>query len=332
MKALVTGSTGFVGSHLVEELLREGFDVTCLLRPASRAGSIEHLPVTTRTASLHDPAALADAVDGMDYLFHVAGLTRARTAAEYRRANTDTTIHLLTAAQRRGASLQRFVYVSSLAAAGPTPGTTPLDEDAAPRPIGNYGASKLAAEQAVFEQADRMPVTVVRPPVVYGSRDPNTIVMFKTAQRLRIIPVIGSPTNRISMVHVSDLARGIRLAATTPAGGGRGYFISGGDHSVGDIAAGIAAALRLKVRAVPVSPFIARLIGEWGELVWSVTGRPQLISRRKIQHALQPRWTCSAARAEREMGYRPEVQLAEGLARTARWYADQGWIRPLPQR
>jgi len=311
----------------VEELLREGFDVTCLLRPVSKPGRMEDLPVTFRTASLHNHAELAEAIQGMDYVFHVAGLTRAHTADAYRKANTDTTRQLLRAALDSGTQLQRFVYVSSLAAAGPAQGEEPIDESTTPHPIEDYGASKLAAEQVVLALADRVAVTIVRPPAVYGPRDHNMLVLFRTAQRFQILPVIGSTHNVVGLIHVSDLVRGIRLAAVTPAAAGRVYFLSEGNHHLDEVAADIGKALRLRVRPIRIPPFVARLIGEWGELVWRVTGRPQLISRRKILHAIQPRWTCSSAKAGRELDFRADIQLAEGLAQTAQWYAAQGWIR-----
>ena len=331
MKALVTGSTGFVGSHLVEELLREGFDVTCLLRPVSKPGCMENLPVSFRRASLHSHNELVEAVRDMQYVFHVAGLTRARTADDYRKANTETTRQLLEAVVDSGTRLRRFVYVSSLAAAGPARGEEPIDESTTPHPLAHYGASKLAAEQVVLSLADRVPVTIVRPPVVYGPRDRNVLVLFRTAQRFHILPVIGSAQNVVGMVHVADLVRGIRLAAVTAAGAGRVYFLSGGNHRLDEVAADIGKALRLRVRPIRIPPPVARLIGEWGELVGRVSGRPQLISRRKIKHAIQPRWTCSSARAERELGFTANVQLAEGLTQTAQWYAEQGWIRHLPR-
>jgi len=330
MRAIVTGSTGFVGSHLVEDLLLQGFDVTCLLRPSSRPGWVKDLPVNFRTASLHNPDELADVLQGTDYVFHVAGLTRARSKEEYQHANTETTRRLLRTIRDTNIRLKRFVYVSSLAAAGPTRGTEPLDEAAEARPIEEYGASKLAAEHFVLHQADRVPVTVVRPPVVYGRRDRNVLVLFRTAQRFRVLPAIGSVQNRLSMVHVSDLVRGIRLAAVTPAGAGQVYFMAGGNYRMAEIAEGLGTALRVNVRPFRIPPGVARLIGEWGELVWSVTRRPQLVSRRKIQHALQPRWTCTWAKARRELGYTATVHLVDGLVRTAEWYAEQGWIRRLP--
>jgi nucleoside-diphosphate-sugar epimerase len=186
LKALVTGATGFVGSHLVERLLGAGMEVACLMRPTSppRRTALDGLDVERRIAALDDPDALARAVRGVDYVFHAAGLTRARTLAEYQAVNADGTGRLLEALLAEGAALRRFVYVSSLAAAGPARSPEPPDESAEPHPADDYGASKLAGEHVVLEHANRLPVTIVRPPAVYGPRDANFLPLFRLAVRL----------------------------------------------------------------------------------------------------------------------------------------------------
>ncbi len=330
-KALVTGATGFVGSHLVERLLREGLEVACLVRRTSSLTWLEGLPVETRVAALEDPDALADAVGGADYVFHVAGLTRARTVAGYLAVNAEGTRRLLDAIERAGLRPRRFVYVSSLAAVGPNPGPEPLDETAEPHPIGGYGSSKLAAERIVLQAAQRLPVTIVRPPAVYGPRDKNFLPLFRTAQRLRLAPMIGGPAKELSFVHARDPATGMWLAARAEAAEGRTYFVASGTHTFREVIDALEAAVGRRLRRVRVPAVLARLLGELGELKWTLTGKPQIICRRKVRDMLQERWTCSCAKAERELGYRPSVGLVEGMRETAVWYARQGWLKPLPR-
>jgi nucleoside-diphosphate-sugar epimerase len=331
VKALVTGATGFVGSHLVERLVGEGLDVICLVRRTSSLAWLDGLSVERRVAALEEPDALADAVRDADYVFHVAGLTRARSAEAYLAVNAEGTRRLLEAIARSGGRPRRFVYVSSLAAAGPCASPTPLDETAEPRPLDGYGASKLAAERIVLAEAERLPVTIVRPPAVYGPRDKNFLPLFRTAQRFRVAPVIGSAAKQVSLVHAADLAACIWLAASAEVAEGQTYFVGSGTHTFGEVIDSLAAALGLRVRRLPVPAFLARLAGELGELKWTLTGKPQIISRRKVRDMLQERWTCSWAKAERELGYRPRIELADGMRETARWYASQGWLKPLPE-
>ena len=328
MKALVTGATGFVGSHLVERLCREGVRVVCLVRRTSRLAWLEGLPVETRVAPLEDAQALADAVGDADCVFHLAGLGRARTAAAYLAVNAEGTRRLVEAARAAG-RVRRLVYVSSLAAVGPCPTPAPLDEAAEPHPLDGYGASKLAGERAVLAERERLAVCVVRPPAVYGPRDENLVPLFRSAQRFRVAPILGSPTKQLSLVHVADLVECLWLAATASAAVGQTYFVGSGTHSWAEIAAALGAALGVRLRTLRVPGFVARIAGELGELWWTLSGKPQILCRRKVRDMLQERWACSWAKAQRELGYQPKVSLEQGMRETAEWYAARGWLKPL---
>jgi len=330
MKALVTGATGFVGSHIVECLVGEGMDVACLVRPTSDLTFLRTLPVEIIPGRLDDPADAARAAKGADYIFHVAGVTKARSLEEYLAANVSVTEAFLEAVVRLPEPPRRFVYISSLAAVGPNPRPVPLDESAEPRPHDNYGLSKLRGEQAVLRMARRLPVTVVRPPAVYGPRDTNMLPLFRFCQRWGMAPILGSGNNEMTLAEVTDLARGTWLAARSDAAIGQVYFIASSTSTLAELADAMAFALGRRLRTIRVPAPVARLIGELGELKWTLTGKPQIISRRKVRDALQPRWTCSWAKAERELGYKPAFDLPRGLRRTAEWYAQQGWIKPLP--
>ena len=331
VKALVTGATGFVGSHLAARLVREGVETVCLVRETSSLKWLEGLGVETRVAPLEDAGALAAAAQGVDLVFHVAGLTRARSVATYMAANAEGTRRLVEAVAEACGGLKRFVYVSSLAAVGPNRSAEPQDESVEPHPTSGYGSSKLAAERIVAEQGARLPWAIVRPPSVYGPRDPNFVTLFRTAQRRGICPIIGGAGKALSFVHVADLVEGIWLAATRDEAVGSTYFIGSGTHTWREFADALARALGRRVQQIAVPGFVARLIGELGELRWTLTGKPQIVCRRKVKDALEPGWTCSWAKAERELGYRPEVTLGEGLRETAQWYAREGWLGPIAQ-
>ncbi len=330
--ALVTGASGFVGSHLAERLLHEGFGVVCQVRATSRTSWLDGLDVERRVADLRDPDALGRLVDGVDHVFHVAGLLRGRTPEAYNAVNVEGTRLLLEAVSRAAPHLRRFVYVGSLAAAGPSGSSDPLDETAEPHPMTAYGASKLGGERAVLEWKDRLPVSVVRPPAVYGPRDTTLLSLFVIAQRFGVAPVIGGLGKQVSFVHVADLVECLWLAATEPAACGQVYFVGSGTHTWGEIIDALSKALGRRLWRLRIPGLAARLIGELGELRWTLTGKPQVICRRKIRELLEPRWTCSWAKAERELGYRPRVALEAGLRETAEWYADHGWLKPLKSR
>jgi len=327
MKALVTGATGFIGSHLVERLLDEGMRVACLIRPRSDSKWLDGLPLERYVGTLDDPGGLAKAARNADYVFHLAGLTRARSEEAYLAVNAEGTRRLLEAVQQTGAAGRRFVYVSSLAAVGPNTGNHPLDETADPHPLEGYGASKLAAERIVLDRAEQLPVTIIRPPAVYGPRDTNFLPLFRSARRFRRVPIVGKETSRTSFVYVRDLVEGIYLAACSPAGVGQTYFIGSGTHDRTELVRAVAAALNFPPRCLRIPPLLARLAGEIGELKWTLTGRPQIVSRRKIRDALQPSWTCSWQKAREELGYCEQVKLTDGIKQTAEWYIRHGWLK-----
>lgn len=326
MKALVTGATGFVGSHLVERLLGAGMEVACLMRPTSDQAVLEGLDIERRVAALEDADSLRRAVRGVDYVFHAAGLTRARTPQEYLAVNADGTGRLLEALLAESVAPERFVYVSSLAAVGPAPSPEPPDETAEPRPIDGYGASKLAGERVVLDHADRLAITIVRPPAVYGPRDTNFLPLLRSTLRLGRVPMVGKPSKQASLVYVTDLAEGLRLAAESPKAVGRTYFIASGNHPMSEVVEAVCAALDMPPRRLRLPSLLARLAGEIGQLKWAITGRPQIVSRRKVRDMLQPRWTCCWDRARQELGYREAVNLKEGMRRTVQWYTEHGWL------
>src|SRR3990172_2848019 len=171
MKALVTGATGFIGSHLTEELIRRGYSVTCLVRKASSPRWLDGIEATMVCGDCEDEGSLNGLSADFDYIFHLAGLTKAKRDDDFFRANSGGTENLLRVLSRKARRLKRFLYLSSLAAVGPSEDGAPLSERAAPHPVSSYGRSKREGEEINLRNRDRIPVTILRPPAVYGPRD-----------------------------------------------------------------------------------------------------------------------------------------------------------------
>ncbi|MCD6303486.1 MAG: NAD-dependent epimerase/dehydratase family protein [Planctomycetes bacterium] len=310
-------------------------EVACTVRPGSDTRWLAGLGssacggragVELRIAPLEEPAALRSAVADAELVFHVAGTTRARNRRGYFAVNADGTRRLVEAVLAAGGSVRRFVYISSLAATGPADTDEPPDEMHPPSPIDDYGLSKLAGERVVLAAAADLPVTIVRPPAVYGPRDRNFLPLFRLAARWGVIPAVGPPGKLADFVHAADLAEGIRLAGLSERAAGRTYFISGGTSSMAELADALGEAIGRPLRRVRVPAAAAMLIGAAGDLAWLLTGRSHIVSRRKVRDMLQPRWICSWRRAKEELGYRPRLSLRDGLDQTARWYAEHGLL------
>lgn len=326
LPVFLTGGTGFVGSHLAEELLRRGYRVRALVR--SDPKWLHGVDVEPVRGSLDDGAALEAGVRGAELVFHVAGLTRARTQAELDRANVEGTRRLLEAV-RRAEGVRRVVVTSSLAAVGPSPVVggvpQPLTEDAPLRPVSMYGRSKARMERLLAERFADLPLTVVRPPAVYGPREADIYTMMRTAARARILPVVGRGTvPALSLVHVRDLVRGLADAAEAEAVGT--FFVaSERGYAWDEIRAAVEVALGHRVVGVPVPPSLAVLVGAAVESLAAPFGRYPALNREKAREARAP-WICSVERARHAFGYRQEVPLVEGLRETVAWYRQAGWL------
>jgi nucleoside-diphosphate-sugar epimerase len=325
MKIAVTGATGFIGSHLAERLVAAGHEVTVLTRSPDRLAWIRHLPLRVVYGDLDRAEALRDLTAGQDAVVHAAGLTRAVGRAEYLRVNVDGSVRLLEAALVNSPGLRRFVYLSSQAAMGPSPTGGSLNEDAPRRPISAYGASKSLAELALARFGDRVPITAIRPPWVYGPRDRDTLAYFRLAGRgLRL--VVGA-RNRFNIVHVADLVQGIALAAESALPGPRAYFLTDGEGwTIEQLTRMMADATGRRTLRVPVPVAVVAIVAAGNELVAAITRRPPLIGWRKLGETWHRCWLVSDRRARDELGYRPTVGTEQGMAETAAWYRAEGWL------
>lgn len=320
MKALVTGATGFIGSHLAEKLLSCGYEVSCLVRNPANLRYIAGLPIRVIRGDCTQSDGLGSAVKGQDFVFHLAGLTKAKNAADFHTINAVGTRLIVDAVLRENPGIRRFVHLSSLAAAGPGRTNNPIDETAEPAPVSVYGESKLAGERIVREVQTRMPVTIIRPPVVYGPRDGDMLVLFRMVKS-GIIPIWKKCF--YSFIHVSDLVTATILAAEKEEGEGEIFFVSDGTiYATDDILAAIAAVFGNKPRTLKVPGFLMELIGILAERVPGIS----IINSDKIRELRHTHWICSNEKARNRLHLRPEVTLEKGVRWTAEWYRNQRWL------
>ena len=323
--AVVTGGTGFVGSHVVDELLRRGARVRCIVRRSSPRRWLEGKGVEFVVAPLDDAAGLAAAVAGATWIVHAAGLTSARHPREFYEANVQGTERMLRAALTVGPGLRRFLAVSSQAAGGPSRDGSPVTEAQATRPVSPYGDSKLRGEELVLQMRDRLPVCCIRPPGVYGPRDEAFLKVFKTV-KWRMRPVLRAG-GRFSLVHAEDLARAVGLALEHDRAVGEVFYVSEPDVTDYD-AFGRAVVRAMGNPAMRFEPPGWLLWGGAlvGEAMAAVTGRPAFLSREKLREITAGDWICSSAKARERLGWAPTIALDAGIAQTAAWYRAEGWL------
>jgi dihydroflavonol-4-reductase len=325
---LVTGSTGFIGANLLKLLADEGRKVRILLRPESpegrQAGGVE-----TVRASYGDAGALLAAVSGVDRIIHLAGVTKAAASSGFEEGNVTPVRNLLQAVKEANPDLKRFLLVSSLAAAGPaSEGVRGVNESDEPRPVSEYGRSKLRAEKLGLEGAGDIPFTIVRPPAVYGPGDRDVLQVFRMLSRGMLVSAGNAGKQRFSMIHVDDLVRGIAAAARSPVASGRIYYITSEcSWSWNDVieAARPAIGFGSLVRISVPKPLVY-LLGTLAEAAGSLTGKPSILSRDKAGELVQDFWVCDPDRAQQELGFTARTTLAEGIGKTVEWYRSKGWM------
>lgn len=325
MKAFVTGGTGFVGAHLVRRLEARGDDVTCLVRSPEKARALGWDRTRIVRGDLDDAAALREGCAGADVVYHVAGRISGRDLNDFMAANRDGTANVLEAAAEQPP--QRFVLVSSFAAAGPSAPGAPIDETRPPAPVTDYGRSKLAAEVLVKNMP--FPWTIVRPPVVYGEWDREVLKLFRMA-RTGVAVVIGDGSQELSLIYAGDLADALWRAGTSPGAVNRVYFAV---HPRVVTSRSFAVAIARAVRTGAGDPWVLPVPGPLARgVLWTIgtvvglTGGSTLLTADKANEFLAPAWTARADALARDTGWRAETDLEMGLARTAAWYREKGWL------
>jgi nucleoside-diphosphate-sugar epimerase len=315
---LITGATGFIGSHVIEKLCAAGIAARCVTR---RAGAPPREGVEFVRADFNTGEGLEAALRDIDSVIHLAGVTKTIHREEYYAGNAGATGRLVRALAGRGV---RLIHVSSLAAAGPATGRAAVDEDTVPRPVADYGRSKLEAEGIV--RRGLPDAVIVRPPVVYGPRDTDVYQLLKSVSRGWAFE-IGGGERWFSAIYVEDLADALVKLATGSAGAGRTYFLAHPKavswRGLADMAGRI---MGVRPHHVRMPAVLARGVGLGADLWARATGKPGIVSRDKIAEALCDNWTCNPARAARELGWEAPTHFEAGLERTLAWYHSAGWL------
>lgn len=325
MNILLTGASGFVGSHVLDCLMQQAIPTRILLRKTSSDRFIaEHRSaVQVCDGSIGQRESLNAAMEGVTHVIHCAGLVKALRVREFYDVNQIGTRNVVEAANAAG--VQRVIHVSSLAAAGPGIASAPILEADPPQPVSEYGRSKLAGECEVTQRC-QPEFVIIRPPAVYGPRDGEFLRLFK-AVKSGFLPDIGCGRQALSLVFVMDLARVIVDCLRLPAVANNVFFAANPEiktaREFGEVVAG-----ELQVRPIRL-PIPVPLLWPvcWGqELISQITRKANVLSAQKFAELRAPGWVCDGSKLKNELGLECPTALAEGVRRTALAYREDGWL------
>lgn len=327
-KVFITGGTGFIGSTLVDELIKKNYEVKCLVRKTSNTKWLKDKPVELVHGDLWNKEILTNALKDVDYVYHVGGVTFAKKKEDYFKGNAEATKSLIEICSNSNPNIKKFIHLSSQTVTGPSlSATSPVNEETPCNPITTYGMSKLKAEEHVKEYFDKMNITIVRAPAVYGPRDYAIFEYFK-AMNKGLQAMIGMGEKLVSLIHVNDLVNGIILAGESGKSISNTYFISSDKFytwkEIGAITSRLMAKRTLTVR---IPHWLVYTVGAFAQFFGMFSSKPTILNLEKCKDITRKYWTCSIEKAKRELGFREQLTIEEGLKNTIEWYRREGWLK-----
>lgn len=330
-KILITGASGFIGSFIVEEALKRGFDTWAAVRKSSSKAYLQDKRIHFIELNLSSEEQLKEQLQDLqfDYVVHAAGVTKCLHQEDFRRINTDGTKNLVCALLALKMPLKRFVYISSLSIMGAIreqqPYTEILESDK-PQPNTAYGKSKLEAEEWLSTVNSKLPYVILRPTGVYGPREKDYFMMFKSIQS-HVDFAVGYQQQDITFVYVSDVVQAVFLAMEKGQTG-RMYFLSDGEVYQ---SATFSNLIRKELGnpwwiRITAPLWVLRIVSWCGEYIGRWTGKVTALNKDKYNIMRQRNWRCDITPAKEELGYEPQVQLEEGVRRCVKWYQENGWL------
>lgn len=338
-KILITGASGFIGSFIVEEALRQGLETWAAVRKSSSKAFLQDERIHFIELNLSSEEALKEQLQGhaFDYVVHAAGVTKCLHKEDFRRINTEGTMNLVRAIMELKMPIKRFVYISSLSIMGAIREQQPyteIQENDTAQPNTAYGKSKLEAEEWLSRlnkelgarNEELLPYVILRPTGVYGPRERDYFMMFKSIKAHTDFAV-GYQQQDITFVYVTDVVQAVFLALEKGKTGRR-YFLSDGAVYQSSTFSNL---IRKELGnpwwiRITAPIWLLRIITFCGEYFGRMTGKVTALNNDKYNIMRQRNWRCDITPAKEELGYEPKVQLEEGVKRSVKWYQENGWL------
>lgn len=307
-------------------MLAEGFHVRCLIRPRqTNLRWLQGLPVDLVRGDLSNSASILECIEDAEYIIHIAGITKAKHKSDFFAGNASTTNNLLSAACQLK-HLEKFCFISSLTAVGPSATGIPLNEEAECKPITAYGKSKLEAERFCKKYSEKVPIVVIRPPAVFGPRDTDILEIFKWVSH-GLKPILGSSAKTLSLVYAPDLAKGIIRAMMNERTTGETYNIA--DPTIftfSSIIDYLATLIHKRSIQVHLPKGLVYSMAGITQFLSYLVRKPAVLNIEKARDLLQTHWVCDPRKIQEHIGFRTSTSIYDGVNKTFNWYKDKGWL------
>lgn len=328
MKVFVTGATGFVGSHLVEELVNRGYEASVLIRKTSNlrwlsTPCVRH--VYGNVEALNNEEVIK-AIEDANYVYHVAGITKALKKEVYYRVNRDGTVRVCEMCERYGKNLKKLVIISTLAVYGPKNRYEPIKEDDEINPVSPYGKSKHEGDKMALRFSTKIPLVIVRPGMIYGPRDTDFLRVMKTAMRWGVFPVPGFRRKWVNLAFVKDVVDLIIKCGESNVNSGEIFLAGGFNYFWEEVADIMSQVFDREIRVVKLPKSMVYISAIFGEAVSYITRSPLPLSITRVRDLVGDNWAIDLSKAKKLLGFEPSVLLEEGMRITFEWYRKEGMI------
>lgn len=327
-KVLITGATGFIGSHIADELLKRGYEIRCTIRKTSNLQWLKDKPIELVETSFNNLEQIKMAVDGVDYIIHNAGAIAAKNEEEFMNSNFIATKNLLDIAIEIVPNLKKFIFISSQTASGPAKSLDkPVTEDDGFNPLSPYARSKRAAEEFVLSKKEIYPIVILRPSAVYGPRDPAILEIFQMVNK-GLATLIGFKPHYVNLIHSTDLVKGIADAMESDKTNGKIYFLASEeayswDQIMSILKKHLNKSFLIKLK---IPHFLVLTIGAISGFLGKFSKKPPIFYYEKAVEFIQEYWICSVEKAKQDFNFRTNIPLEEGLKETIDWYKTNNWL------
>ena len=324
MKALVTGGTGFIGSHLINHLLDEkNAEIFALVRDIENLKWLKGMKIHFLEGDLLSIPSLPT---NIDYIFHIAGKTKARKVADYYTVNQHGTASFFSSLRAHKIEPQKIFYLSSTAAAGPSFDGNPVKEDDEPHPVSAYGESKLLGEKEALRFKKDFPLVIIRVGAVYGPKDEDFLPYFKSIKK-GILLSQSSQKSTYHLCYIEDLIHAFDLCIAKDLASGEIINIADPNHITWDeFGKAIGKILGKRPLTIRCPPLLLKTAAVVLEGAAAITNNPSNFNRDKLKAIMQANWLADITKAQKLLSFSPRFSLEEGLSETLAWYKDQDWL------